>query len=113
MATYRVVAGLFLLALLAVPSAWAAEEKEQDEKVALDQAPAAVLKAAQDAVKGITLTEAERETKGAAVVYELKGNVGDKEYEVQVSADGKVLKVEEEKGDKEEEKGEVEKGEKE
>jgi hypothetical protein len=94
-----VVLGLILFALLSVPSVWAAEDKEEDQKLALDQVPAAVLKAAQDAVKGIMITEAEKETKGEAVVYELTGKVGEKEYEIKVSPDGKVLGVKEEKED--------------
>ena len=104
MAKCSVVLGLVLLGLPALPSLWAAEEKEKDEKIALDQVPAAVTKAAQDAVKGITLTEAEKETKDGVVYYELTGKVGEKEYEIKVGADGKVLAVKEEKED--EEKGE-------
>ena len=73
-------------------------------------------KAAQEAVKGIVLSKAEKETKGETVVYELEGKVGEKSYEVKVSSEGKVLKVDEEKeGEKDEEKGEDkddEKGEK-
>jgi len=103
MAKSSVVLGLILFGLLALSSACVAEEEKegQDEKVALNQVPAVVLKAAQDAVKGIVLTEAEKETKGADVVYELKGKVGAKVYEIKVSAAGKVLKVEEENCDME------------
>jgi len=97
-----VVCGLLVAALLAAPARGAENEKgKQDEKIALDQLPAAVKAAAEQAVKGIVLTEAEKATKKGEVIYEVAGKVGDKEYEIKISADGKVLKVEE--ADKEEE----------
>ena len=75
------------------------KEDGKDEKVALDQLPAAVKAAAEDAVKGIVLTEAEKETKNGVVIYEIDGKAGGKEYELKIAADGKVLKVKEEKND--------------
>jgi hypothetical protein len=103
------LAACLVLALAMAGSALCAEKekgKEQDEKVALDQVPAAVKDAAVKAVDGLILTEAEKEVKnGGAVVYELKGTASGKEYEVKVSADGKVLKAKEEKNEKEEKAG--------
>lgn len=73
------------------------EQKAKEEKIALKDLPKAVLEAAQGAVKGIELTEAAKITRGDQVVYEIDGKVGAKEYEITVSAEGKVLKVQEEK----------------
>lgn len=75
------------------------EKKKQEEKVALDKLPEAVKAAAERAVKGIVLTEAEKETKGDEVVYEVEGKAGGKLYEIKIAPDGKVIKVEEEKED--------------
>ncbi|MCZ7646995.1 MAG: PepSY domain-containing protein [Planctomycetota bacterium] len=77
----------------------AGEGEGKEEKLALKDVPEAVLKAAQEAVKGIVFDEAEKKTRGETVVYELEGKAGEKRYEVKVSADGKVLKVEEDDDD--------------
>jgi hypothetical protein len=100
------LAACLVLALMAAGSAVCAEkEKKQDEKIPLADVPAVVKDAAVKAVDGLTLTKAEKEVKNGAVVYELEGTASGKEYEVKVSADGKVLKAEEEKGEKEEKAG--------
>lgn len=77
---------------------------EKEVKVDLKDVPENVQKAATDAVKGLVLTEAEKETKDGKDVYELEGKAGDKKYEVVVDADGKVLKSGEDKDDDEGEK---------
>ena len=77
-----------------------AEKHEHKHKekhdMALTDVPAAVRDAVTKAVPGITLTEAEVETKGAETVYELEGKMAEKEYEFKVSPEGKILKTEEE-----------------
>jgi hypothetical protein len=91
-----------LLALLA-PATFGADEKkskEVEEKIALDQLPAAVKKAAEGAVKGLVIAKAEKVTVDGSMFYEVEGKAADgKEYEVKVSPDGKVMKVEQEDGD--------------
>jgi hypothetical protein len=72
---------------------------DQAAKAALAQLPAAIRAAAEQAVQGIVLTEAERKTKGQAVLYEIKGEVGDKEFDITVNAEGKVLEVQEDLDD--------------
>jgi uncharacterized membrane protein YkoI len=69
---------------------------EREKSIPLSEVPAAVKDAATAAVEGIVLTEAEVEKEDGQLVYELEGKVGEKEYEIEVSADGKVLEVEEE-----------------
>jgi hypothetical protein len=99
------VLGMVVAAFVFAPTAMAAEkekkEGKQDEKIALDQVPAAVKTAAEGAVKGIVISEAEKEVKKGVTVYELTGKADGKEYEVKVGADAKVIKVKEKKaGDK-------------
>ena len=72
---------------------------EGEVEVPLDQVPEAVKAAALAAMPGIVFSEAEREMENGVLVYELKGTVDGKEYEIEVSADGKVIEIEEEDGD--------------
>ena len=71
-----------------------AKKEIADGKVALADVPAVVKAAAEKAVPKIVLTEAEKITKGKNVYYELCGKAGDKEYEILVTAAGKVLSAE-------------------
>ncbi len=96
-----------------VSRASVAAEDEKDEKIALDKVPAEVIAAAEKAVPGFKATEAEKESKNGAVVYELDGTANGKKYEVKIDASGKVLKAGEDKeDDKNEKEGKEEKGEK-
>jgi hypothetical protein len=70
------------------------DEEESEELVALAQVPQAVKKAAQDAVPGIVLKEAERETGKSGVVYCVHGTAAGEFVEVEVSASGEVLEIE-------------------
>ena len=69
---------------------------EQEKEVPLSQVPAETLKAAQGAVDGIEITEAEMEEEDGETVYVLEGEANGKEYEIEVTPQGKVLEVEEE-----------------
>jgi len=82
-----------------VITAFAGIEKE----IPLNEVPDVVLKAAQKAVPGIVLTEAEVEKTPKGVVYEIEGTLDGKEYEIELSSDGKVLEIEEEENDDEDE----------
>jgi hypothetical protein len=83
-----------------VITAFAGIEKE----IPLNEVPDVVLKAAQKAVPGIELTEAEVEKTTKGVVYEIEGTLDSKKYEIEVSSDGKVLEIEEEENDDEDDK---------
>ena len=72
---------------------------ENEEEIPLSQVPLKVRQAAEGAVEGIVLTEAEVEVEDGQKVYELEGVAGGKEYEIEVTADGKVLEVEEDDDD--------------
>ena len=76
-----------------------ADSDDGEEEIPLDQVPANVKSAAQAAVPGLVLEEAERETEDGTVVYSLEGTADGQEYEVEVSAAGKVLEIEKEDDD--------------
>lgn len=93
MRAWYLVIGLVLVCLVGCESLESLFEKEKE--IPLSQVPEAALTAAQGAVEGITLTEAEMETEDGQTVYLLEGEAAGKEYEIEVTADGKVLEVEE------------------
>ena len=72
---------------------------DRDSPIALSEVPAAVRNAAENAVEGIVLTEAEVEEEDGQTVYEIEGKANGKEYEIEVTAEGKVLEIEEEDED--------------
>lgn len=76
-----------------------ADRDDGEEKIPLDQVPANVKNAAQAALPGLVLEEAERETEDGTVVYSLQGTADGEEYEVEVSAAEKVLEIEKEDDD--------------
>jgi len=72
--------------------------EEEEREVSLDQVPERVRKAILREAGDHKIEEVEVETKGGRTVYEAEWRVGDKEVEIKVAPDGKVLgkKVEEE-----------------
>ena len=72
---------------------------EQEKEVPLSEVPQEALKAAQGAVDGVTITEAEMEKEDGETVYVFEGEANGKEYEIEVTPEGKVLEVEEETDD--------------
>ena len=79
------------LAMAVALSAWAGEEKAKEEKVTLDQVPAAVKETLLKEVKDGKITEIERETEGEVVTYEADAVIGGKKCEITVAADGKLI----------------------
>lgn len=65
--------------------------KERDIPIA--EVPEKILAAAKEAVPGIKITEAEVEEKRTGIVYEVEGVVDGKKYEINISEEGKVLRV--------------------
>ena len=74
---------------------------EDEKEIPLSKVPEAAIEAGQQAVENITLTEAEVEEEDGQIVYILEGIADGIEYEIEVTADGKVLEVEQEDGDDE------------
>jgi uncharacterized membrane protein YkoI len=73
-----------------------------EKEIPLSEVPEPALKAAQSAVPGITLSEAEVEVEAGVTTYEVEGTADGKEYEIEVTPEGKVLKAEEDKDDEDE-----------
>ena len=80
------VAGLFVMGGF-VPMARSEREKEIDPA----KVPEKVMAAAMKAVPGIKIDEAEVQKTKRGLVYELEGEADGKEYELHITADGKVL----------------------
>jgi uncharacterized membrane protein YkoI len=99
----NIAAVTVVLGLLLAPIASLAGEEVE---IPLEEVPAIVLEAAKEAVPGIVITEAEYEIEDGERIYELEGTLGDKEYEIEVSEQGKVLEVEKEGDDEDCEKHE-------
>ena len=80
-----------LTLLCGCASLWA---KEDERDVDLSQVPEKVKAVATRALPGITLKKAEIENKGSGEIYELKGILDGKEYEIKIKPDGTLVKLE-------------------
>lgn len=101
---------IVLLPLLA-PSCQSLHHDDEEEtlEIALDQVPAQVRAAANSAVTGFVLEEACTETEDGVLIYCLEGHADGREYEIDISAAGKVLEIEsEDEEDDEDEEAEEE-----
>lgn len=78
---------------------------EKEKEIPLSEVPPEALKAAQGAVDGVTITEAEMEKEDGETVYVFEGEANGKEYEIEVTPQGKVLEVEEEAENGEDDEG--------
>jgi hypothetical protein len=89
---------IIILVLIATTSVFSSCG-EKEEKIALSEVPEVVLKAAQNAVKGIEIKEAEIEKTSDGMIYDLEGIVDGKTYEIEITPDGKIIEVEQEDDD--------------
>lgn len=74
----------------------AAEPEKAEMVIPLETVPATVMKAGENAVPGIVITRVEREYEDGVWVYDMEGTAKGVAYEIEVTADGKVLEIEEE-----------------
>ena len=72
------------------------EGDEEEVVVALADVPRIVLEAAQAALPGVVLTEAEMEQEDGQTVYSLSGTLDGEDIEIEISATGQVLEIERE-----------------
>ncbi len=72
---------------------------KKEKEIPVSQVPKAAMEAAQNAAKGVNLTEAEVEEEKGQTVYTLEGKADGKDYKIEVTADGKVLEVKQEAED--------------
>ena len=85
-----------------VPTAAASDAADWDgseQVIPLKRVPVNVLAAAQGAVDGIMLSRAERERERSGIVYDIVGMVNGHAYEIEVTADGHVLEIEDDDDD--------------
>ena len=81
---------IFVLAAASGPiSAQAGEETE----IPLSQVPAHILRAAESALPGVELVEAETMNVDSGLIYELEGMKDNQEYEIQISEKGQLIEV--------------------
>jgi hypothetical protein len=90
-----VTAALFSLVVLTSCS-----EEEAEVEIPVPAVPPKVLSAAEKALPGVEITEAEIERHEDDVVYELEGNLDGKKVEIEIHPDGTIKEVEHE-GDEE------------
>ncbi|MFC1714663.1 hypothetical protein ACFL6S_13430 [Candidatus Poribacteria bacterium] len=82
---------------------WAAVSNDDaEEEVPLSDVPANVLAAANSAVSGGQVTAVEKEVEDGVVIYDVEKVVDGVEYDIEVTADGKVQEIEKEGEDDEE-----------
>ncbi len=83
------------------------EEKEKnEEKVTLDQCPQAVQDTIKKEAAGGTIKEIEKETENGVTIYEAEFVKDGKTIEIEVAADGKLLKTKAKDGkDEDDDKG--------
>jgi hypothetical protein len=84
------------------------DEDSQEEEIAVEELPEVI----RDALSGIEIDEAERVARGDRVIFEVAIEVGEAEFELQLTRDARLVGVEVEEGedegedDDEEEEGE-------
>ena len=70
-------------------------EKSNEVEIPISEVPASIITIVQNTLPGITLTEAEKETKDDSVIYELEGKlISGREYEIKIAEDGTIIKIE-------------------
>ena len=96
------VVALILCFALTAAMAGECKGKEADEKettVTIDQVPTAVAQTLQQAAQTGTIDEIEQETEDGVTIYSAEITKDGKKIDVEVAADGKLLKTEEEKNE--------------
>ena len=86
---------LHLLPLLLAAAIAGCAEDDYEERVPLEQTPAAVRATLERETRGAAITEVEREEEDGQTVYEAKATVDGKRYEFAVAADGTLVSKEE------------------
>ena len=90
----KISKAIILVLSLSIASFTYADD-EVEHEISLKELPKLVQEAAQDAVPGIQLEEAEYTEKNGTRIYEVEGEVKEQDYEMLIHEDGKVIKIEE------------------
>ena len=98
-----------LILCFAVTQVMAGEKgecKDKDTKLTIDQLPDAVADTLRQAAGNGTIDEIEKEDEDGVVTYSAEVTKDGKKFDVEIAADGKLLKAEEEKDDDKDDEGE-------
>lgn len=83
-----------LATLLLITAVSACSDDDNEMDIPVSDVPANVISKVQNALPGISIVEAEKETKGELVIYELEGTlISGEEYDIKITAKGKILKI--------------------
>lgn len=83
------------IALFSAITLTACFDKSNEVDIPLSEVPANIITIVQNTLPGISLAEAEKETRDETVVYELEGKlINGKEYEIKIADDGTIIKIE-------------------
>jgi len=88
-----IIVAIILSAVVIIP-VYGDDDHGNSKIIPTTEAPSLVMDAAKKAVPGIKITSTEKEKNDNKTIYEIKGNVANKEYEIKISSQGKVLKTE-------------------
>ena len=92
MNTHLKIPAIAILSSLALS---ACSDKDNDVDIPLSEVPDNIITIVQNTLPGISLTEAEKEVNKDVVIYELKGKlINGKEYEIEITESGTILKIE-------------------
>jgi hypothetical protein len=82
-----------VIGILALSLLNACSDNEID--IPLSEVPGNIITIVQNTLPGISLTEAEKKVKKDVVIYELEGElINGKEYEIEITDSGTILKIE-------------------
>ena len=100
MQMWRVVLVVSVVSCLAGCASIKSVFKDDEDKIPLSSGPTAVTATAVATVKGFATTKASMEKHEGRTIYELKGKADAGEYELKITADGKLIRLELEEEDK-------------
>ena len=87
------LSSIFIFSTLALLSA--CEEDDNDQKIPVSEVPSNIINIVQNTLPGIALSEAKIEMEDGVNVYELEGKlINGKEYEIEITESGTIIKVE-------------------
>jgi uncharacterized membrane protein YkoI len=83
------------LIILSTLSLSACFDKDNEVEIPASEVPANIITIVQNTLPGIDLSETKKEVKDGTVIYELEGVlINGKEYEIKISEDGTIIKIE-------------------
>ena len=77
-----------------VAPGYADDADDADNDIPKNEVPANVLAAAKAQIPGFVLEETDLQQRGAARLFELQGRANGRPYEIDITADGRVLRIE-------------------